>query len=124
MNRILDLHPYRAGVLVSVADTDKQFENAVKRAPDGKEYWEGIKGVTGATNLAVTSAKFFGLPQGDGIIRIARLKTPSDHGRALHEVMHCVFHILRVRGLPLCDESEEAYTYLAQHLYEEILAMK
>lgn len=38
----------------------------------------------------------------------------------LHECMHCIFQLLRNIGLPLTSESEEAYTYTTQYLFDEI----
>ena len=38
-----------------------------------------------------------------------------------HEVLHAVFHILRHKGIPLTEASEEAYAYLADWLNQEVL---
>lgn len=37
-----------------------------------------------------------------------------------HECLHCVFKLLPVIGIPLTEESEEAYTYLHEELTGEI----
>lgn len=37
-----------------------------------------------------------------------------------HEIMHAVSYCLRRKGLPLTDDSEEAYCYLFQYLMKEI----
>jgi len=38
-----------------------------------------------------------------------------------HEVFHAVSYGLRMKGLPLTDDTEEAYAYLMQFLIKEIL---
>jgi hypothetical protein len=45
-------------------------------------------------------------------------KTPQ---LVAHEVFHAVSYILRRKGLPLSDDTEEAYAYLIQFLTTEIL---
>jgi len=37
-----------------------------------------------------------------------------------HECLHLTFKILNHRGVELCHESEEAYTYLHQFLFNEV----
>jgi len=39
----------------------------------------------------------------------------------VHESAHLTHYILRRARLPLCEESEEAYTYLQGHIVEKIL---
>ncbi|MEE6129156.1 hypothetical protein V2E39_17285 [Chryseobacterium arthrosphaerae] len=38
-----------------------------------------------------------------------------------HETFHAACYILRKAGIPLSEESEEAYAYLQQMIFEEIL---
>lgn len=38
-----------------------------------------------------------------------------------HETLHFVFKMLSHTGLKLCEESEEAYTYLHEHITQEIV---
>ncbi len=45
----------------------------------------------------------------------------SARSHVQHEVLHAVFHILRHKGVPLTEASEEAYTYLADWLTQEVL---
>lgn len=44
-----------------------------------------------------------------------------DHGVLAHEIMHYVFQVTRSVGLKLSSESEEAYTYLFDHIYTKVL---
>lgn len=42
----------------------------------------------------------------------------------VHELMHAVFKILGTRGVSLCSESEEAYTYTMSRLLHDVLMTK
>lgn len=37
-----------------------------------------------------------------------------------HEILHYVFYVLRSVGIPLCFETEEAYTYLYQSTFNKL----
>lgn len=47
------------------------------------------------------------------------LKHKRDLGALVHELVHVVAAILVPRGLHLNDDTDEAYAYLLQHLFEE-----
>ena len=38
-----------------------------------------------------------------------------------HEISHAVSYVLRQKGLPLSDDTEEAYAYLTQFLMNQII---
>ncbi len=38
-----------------------------------------------------------------------------------HECLHCVFKLLPSIGIPMTEQSEEAYTYLHEHLTNEVI---
>lgn len=117
MNTIIPATPYRCDVLVVIAESDKQFKKAITLSikDGGKLYGD----MNGTTDMPENTARFWGLPKGDCIIRMHDLRTVHDQGRLLHEVMHAVNHILDNKGVTFSESSEEAYTYLAQYIYEE-----
>jgi len=45
----------------------------------------------------------------------------KDIGVLTHEVLHAVFRITDGKGIILCDESEESFTYLTGYITEEII---
>lgn len=47
--------------------------------------------------------------------------TPENYATLVHEVMHYVFCRLGSFGMKLCEESEEAYTYLVDSTITKIL---
>jgi len=48
----------------------------------------------------------------------------SDLSILVHEVFHTAYGILQNKGLWLTDSSEEAYAYLIQYIFKEILKSK
>lgn len=57
---------------------------------------------------------------------IVLLKAKKDYfrkfvGTLSHEMIHVCHYILRERRIPLSEDTEEAYTYLAEHLIRETL---
>lgn len=47
---------------------------------------------------------------------------PQDIGAVTHELLHVTHKILMRKGVKLCEESEEAFTYLAEFLVRELWA--
>lgn len=45
----------------------------------------------------------------------------AEFGALVHEILHFVFHLMSLRGLELNGGSEEAYTYLTEFVYCELL---
>lgn len=48
-----------------------------------------------------------------------RMSSPDDVGQVVHEMLHAASRILRRKGVELCDESEEAFTYLNEFLVRD-----
>lgn len=50
---------------------------------------------------------------------------PTDYANAIqvfdHEKMHCLADVLRYVGIPLTEDTEEAYTYLSEWLMQQFL---
>lgn len=51
-------------------------------------------------------------------------KTPDDYGALAHETFHATSVLLRAAGMLLTVESEEAFTYLQDHLVTEFLKVR
>lgn len=49
-------------------------------------------------------------------------KSVDEYGTLVHEILHFVFHLMSLRGLELNGGSEEAFTYLYQFVYCEMMA--
>jgi len=57
---------------------------------------------------------------GTYILKIKKKNKVDCIGIIAHEVQHFVARVLRRAGLPLCEESEEAYCYLTGYVTREI----
>lgn len=44
----------------------------------------------------------------------------KDRGVIVHEVFHLVAYVMRWVGIPLIEESEEAYTYLMTYVFNRV----
>ena len=56
------------------------------------------------------------------IIKINKADTLEDFLSVLsHEVLHSVFHIMKNVSIEYTDKSEEAFTYLMEHITKEIV---
>lgn len=40
---------------------------------------------------------------------------------AVHELTHCVYHILKQVEIPLTDDTEEVFAYMMEYLYAEFI---
>ena len=54
-------------------------------------------------------------------IRPVKRKNSELFATISHETLHFVFKMLNHTGMKLCEESEEAYTYLHEHITSEIV---
>lgn len=108
-----ELYPFKA--LVSFGDSDKKVSKLLKKL-DVKD--EDIP----KASLEGCDGKYVMFRNGISIIRLPEIpKTPYWLGVLSHETLHCVIEVLRSVDLPLCVESEEAYTYLYGYLIQKIL---
>ena len=56
------------------------------------------------------------------IIWLPRIpKTIQDMASLVHEIEHCVFYLFQYKGLKHSDDSEEAYAYMMEFLFQEIM---
>lgn len=114
------LYPYRGSMYLSVNQTDEDALRCMQEYHLSKEqfeksfgHWKNGENV-GATTLQSES--------GNAFLRIRWIQDLNDHGLIAHEALHVISCILSSRGLPLCDESEEAWAYLLAHVVDEIYA--
>ncbi len=82
---------------------DKNVENDVK---------ESAKGLINVESC--TRGRTACLSGGGSIIWIVKHNNPV----LVHELFHATAHLLRIKGIPLTQESEEAYAYLLGYLTE------
>ena len=55
----------------------------------------------------------------DLLIGVIWLSDKADIGHLVHECFHCTHFFLDDKGLFLSDNSEEAYAYLVQHIFNK-----
>lgn len=70
-----------------------------------------------------TAQGYFCYFEKDGIYIIWMPNIPDtvgQYGVLVHEIMHFVYRFLAERGMTMNDNSEEAYTYLAEYIFNEI----
>ncbi len=70
-----------------------------------------------------TAQGFFIYFEKDGIYLLWMPEIPekiAHYGVIVHEIFHFVYRFLAERGLVMNDSSEEAYTYLAEYVFDEI----
>lgn len=70
-----------------------------------------------------TTQGYFCYFEKDGVYLIWMPVMPeqiAQYGVLVHEIFHFVCRFLSERGLVMNDSSEEAYTYLAEYVYDEI----
>lgn len=70
-----------------------------------------------------TSKGYFIYFEKDGLYLIWMPEIPekiAHYGVLVHEIIHFVYRFLAERGMTMNDSSEEAYTYLAEYVFNEI----
>ena len=84
------------------------------------EYHEKLKTLKLSKNPAVRGSFISNDPI--KIIKINKAETLEDFLAVLsHEVLHSVFHIMKNVSIEYTDKSEEAFTYLMEHITKEIV---
>ena len=69
-------------------------------------------------------AKCVVFPSGNSVIAVYKEKGASEleyMASLIHEICHSAFHLLNTRGFALDENSEEAYTYLIEYIYTELM---
>jgi len=107
----LDVYPFH--ILVSIDQTDDQLKKVLKTLKIAKSIIDNMP-----TMSETSTGSTLMLPTNQTIIR---LKTRPDKYEFMaivaHEALHATSFILNKVGIPFDQEnSEEAYTYLMQHI--------
>lgn len=118
---LLKADPYQVDVAFAIEETEDRIHrylrqqlkckpsliDSMKESDAGKKNWDG---------------NCIQFDNGALLIRIKkRVINPATIGLLGHEVIHAVGYILRGRGIPFNDDTEEAYTYLHQELMTKAL---
>lgn len=114
---------YKQTLWISLGQSDRQLKNSLIKYGRNitPELAEEI-----AKDTTQRSSKHHGIFATSLGIKILRVYLPPDmtdpnfHGILAHEVLHASIDILRERGMDLCEESEEAYTYLHDFFITDI----
>jgi len=64
---------------------------------------------------ALTKARQYPMDGGGSVIWIGPEQPLSV---LVHELMHATFHLLEVKGVKYCSDSEEVYTYLMESMFK------
>jgi hypothetical protein len=112
---IVPLHIYPFDVLVSVGQTDKEFEKLLSKYGVLNDFKYQMDNTTRVGKFVMF---------GDSRV-VLRFKyyptTPKIIATVSHESQHAVFAMFDVIGIKFSQESEESYTYTTGYLVEEIL---
>ena len=118
INKLIPLHIYPFDVMVSINQTDKQFEKVLNKYGIYSEEDGGIFSLS-QSQYRVGRTVMFSNDQ-----TAMRLNyypsTAKDFGLVQHEIFHCVEFILGSVGMNLTADSDEAYAYLIQFITEKI----
>jgi hypothetical protein len=111
---IIEVPVWNIDFYCSVGQTDKEFEKSLKKVVSNSApvHWEMPDRCAAKVILDTHGDPF--------CIRLRSTKSVFNKGSVTHEVVHAVSRILRNRGVVLCDESEEAFTFLAGYITREI----
>ena len=97
-------------------DVVKALRTVVQRKP-AKVLEDGGLGDVGGG----IAGRFVGAHHDEhGTLAAIWLRPDAGAGVMSHEALHAVFYVLDNKGLRLCDDSEEAFTYYLQWLMAEI----
>lgn len=118
---LLKADPYTIDVAFAIEETNESVYRYLKRnlrmpqrvVDSLKEYDKEKPKFQGRTNL---------FDNGAILVRLnVPVKGPITMGLLVHEVFHAVSYILNNAGMPLRDDSEEAWAYLLQDLTKKAL---
>lgn len=98
---------WKADVVLLVGDCECWME--------GHRYAE-IREAVCAKKERTNQGEAFFLSGGGALVWMRR----DDKGVLVHELMHVAWHILSSKGVPLTDDTQEAYCYLIEHLFERL----
>lgn len=129
---ILDIEPYRQQCIVVC---NGQFDDAYQYIKKHKN--KNAKQITAYIEEQIKKDKTFfdepieinngqarlytGLPKSYIMLISHQDNWRQTVSSVVHEAQHLAVYVLRKAGLKLCEESEEAYTYLQQEIVEKIL---
>lgn len=111
----LDVYPFH--ILVSIDQTDEQLKKVMRTLKVAKEMIDEMP-----TMSTTSKGSTLMLPANQTIIRLKTLPNKYEFMAIVaHEALHATSFILNKVGIPFDQEnSEEAYTYLMQHICYEI----
>ena len=112
LNFVVNTGVYPVDIMVSLGETDIEFERKLRRFTYIKDHQVKMKG----------SGRCVFLDNGACYIRLWNYpERSSDFGSLSHEILHAVFAVLGYVGVKFEDNiSEEAFTYLIGYLTNQI----
>lgn len=116
----VSLDPYPATLIVIIAESDKELKTWIKRRKEYKNKEEILDRLYWQKDSC--SGFYTCSPRNEGFIRLRRAPiTANDIAVLTHEALHATCETLRRASLPLVSESEEAYTYLLDHIVRTVI---
>lgn len=116
----VDIDVYRQDLIFVYGGTEKSQKRRVKKIID-KRYYKHLDALY-HTMMEIPSYR--GLYSSAPPLKIITIKNQDSfwdfQNILVHETLHAAFDILRGVGVEPSEQSEEAYTYLQQHIFEQI----
>jgi hypothetical protein len=116
----IELKPYRYGLVVSIGQTPKEVDRCMRRI-DRAHKTDRRADVMRA--IEVSTPGCFVAWDADGFLHIQNMPTTvQDQGVVIHELVHCIQHCMRTRGMNMSGRtSQEAFCYLIEETWNEIM---
>ena len=76
-------------------------------------------GCNAPRNVSSATGRFQVYEKGPTEVGILWLSAKAGVDELVHECLHCVHYFMQFKGLSLSDNSEEAYAYLLQHIFNK-----
>lgn len=116
----IDIDVYRQDLIFVYGGTEKSQKRRVKKMID-KRFYKHLD----ALYYTMSEIKSYrGLYSSAPPLKIITIKNQESfwdfQNILVHETLHAAFDILRGVGVEPSEQSEEAYTYLQQHIFEQI----
>lgn len=110
---------YNKILVVVIGDFERDtIASHIKREEDKKFFLE----YTEKKDLSRYDGLVFNLGNGNNVLWLQSLtQSPDDVSTLAHEALHAAYDILKNVGIPLGNDSEEAYAYLISHITEKVL---
>lgn len=110
MNFVIRPKIYPFPLQVFIEPSKKEVKKQLKRWGEGKKFRRKLH-TNNCDGLFIMNDSNVGF-----LVMKRKPKTAWDYSCIQHEILHYVIEVMRRVGMPLSEESEEAYTYLQGYI--------